>query len=94
MTAVNATDFNIFDSNSGRTYNVYPVVQAAPPPGTVTCQKADSGGPAYLRTSSSPVDAIGTIAAFFGGPGITILCSAQQVRSEMAASSTTLMTAP
>lgn len=94
VTAVNATDFNIFDSNSGRTYDVYPVVQAAPPPGTVTCQRSDSGGPVYLRTSGSPVDAIGTIAAFFGGPGITILCTAQQIGSEMAASNTTLMTAP
>jgi hypothetical protein len=94
VTAVNATDFNVVDSNSGRTYNVFPVVQAMLPPGTVTCQRADSGGPVYQRTSGSPVDAIGTIAAFFGGRGITILCTAQQIGSEMAASNTTLMTAP
>jgi hypothetical protein len=92
VTAVNATDFNVVDSNSGRTYNVFPVVQATPPPGTVTCQQGDSGGPAYQRTSSNPVFAIGTIAAFFGGPGITILCSAQQIGSEESASNTSLMT--
>jgi hypothetical protein len=92
VTAVNATDFNVYDSNSGRTYNVYPVVQATPPPGTVTCQQGDSGGPAYQRTNGNPVFAIGTIAAFFGGPGITLLCSAQQIGSEESASNTSLMT--
>ena len=92
VTAVNATDMNVFDSNSGRTYNVFPVVQATPPPGTVTCQQGDSGGPAYQRTSGNPVFAIGTIAAFFGAPGITLLCSAQQIGSEESASNTSLMT--
>jgi hypothetical protein len=94
VTAVNATDFNVVDSNTGRKYNIYPVVQAKPPPGTVTCQLRDSGGPAYQRTSTNPVFAIGTIAAFFGGVGITILCSAEQIGAEEAASNTFLMTAP
>jgi len=92
VTAVNATDMNVEDSNSGRVYNIYPVVQATPPQSTVSCQKGDSGGPAYVRTPSSPVDAVGSIAAFFGGVGITLLCSAQQIGYEEAASNTTLMT--
>jgi hypothetical protein len=94
VTAVNATDLNVYDSNSRRTYNIYPVVQAIPPGRTVTCQQGDSGGPAYQRTSSTPVYAIGTIAAFYGAPGITILCSAEQIGQETFNSDTTLMRSP
>jgi hypothetical protein len=94
VVAVNATDMNVVDSNSGRTYNIYPVVQATPPGTSVTCQKGDSGGPAYQRTNSTPVYAIGTIAAFFGGPGVTIVCSAEQIGQETSNSNTTLMTSP
>ena len=93
VTAINATDLNVRDSTSGRVYNISPVVQATPPSATVSCQLGDSGGPAYQRTpNSAKVDAVGTIAAFFGAPGITLSCSAQQIGYEENTTHTTLMT--
>lgn len=89
VSAVNATDYNVYDSLNNTYYNAYPVVQAYNPYGHTVCQPGDSGGPVFQRTSGSNVNAVGTIVAAYGNGSS---CSAEQIGTEESVSNTSLLT--
>ena len=92
--AVNATDYNVYASGNGTYYDVYPVVQASNPNGSIICQPGDSGGPVFQRTPSPDMNAVGTIVAYVsiaGEPGGSE-CSAEQIGTEEAYSNSSLIT--
>lgn len=92
VTAINATDYGVYDSVHNCTYNAYPVVQAQNPSGTWICRPGDSGGPVYSHTPSQDVVAVGMIVAYYstGGAGGS-LCSAAQIGDLMSVTDTSLI---
>ncbi len=87
--AINATDYNVYDSLNDTYYDAYPVIQAGNPAGYTVCQPGDSGGPVYQRTANSNnVNAVGTIVAYYSGTGV---CSAEQISTEESYSNTSLI---